>query len=629
MKMKGTSLDPTNEKLKQLKQLLPEAFAEGKLDWEKLKASLGEDISFADERYVLNWAGKSNAFREIQMPTTKTLAPCKKESVDWDHTEHIFIEGENLDVLRTLQKSYYNKIKMIYIDPPYNTGNDSFIYPDNFSETKEEYLKRVGDKDEEGYMISDYSFSQNSKENGQYHSNWLNMMYPRLHLAKNLLKEDGVIFVSIDDNEVHNLRLMMNEIFGEENFVAQMIVQSNPGGRDYGGIALTHEYILIYSKGYGTELFLFEDKNKVFKHTDNLGGFDDRELRNRNVKFNIDNRPNLCYSFYVNEENKDKNGFYEVSLKPKANWIEVTPLISQGIQTVWRWGKPKSLENLNINVKAKKKQDGSFMIIEKYRSNLKRIRSILHKKSYRNEKGSLAVKELFVNFKPFDYPKSDIMIKTLIQLGSKNDDIILDFFSGSGTTAHAVMALNTEDGGNRKCISVQLAEETDEKSEAYKAGYKNIADISKERIQRAAKKIKKDNPLFVGDLGMKVFKLQESSFKQWQSNITDVNELEKQIKMFIDPVAENAINENMLYELLLKSGKDLNSAVLFKDQAYYINDNELVILLDKVSQDIIDSVLSVSPNKVLILDKLFKGNDQLKTNTKLQMDDAGIKFKTI
>ena len=222
------------------------------------------------------------------------------------------------------------------------------------------------------------------------------------------------------------------------------------------------------------------------------------------------------------------------------------------------------------------------------------------------------------------------LLKSLINIGlSKNDDIILDFFSGSGTTAHAVMALNAEDGGNRKCISVQLAEETDEKSEAYKAGYKNIADIAKERIQRAVKKIEKDNPLFVGDLGMKVFKLQESNFKQWQSDITDVNELEKQIKMFIDPVAENAINENMLYELLLKSGKDLNSAVLFKDQAYYINDNELVILLDKVSQDIIDSVLSVTPNKVLILDKLFKGNDQLKTNTKLQMDDAGIKFKTI
>ena len=209
-------------------------------------------------------------------------------------------------------------------------------------------------------------------------------------------------------------------------------------------------------------------------------------------------------------------------------------------------------------------------------------------------------------------------------------NIILDFFSGSGTTAHAVMALNAEDGGNRKCISVQLAEPTDEKSEAFKDGYKHIADISKERIKRAAKKIKEDNPLFAGDLGMKVFKLQESNFKQWrQLNTTDADELAKQIKMFVDPVSEDAINENMLYELLLKSGKDLNSSVVLKDKVYYINDNELVILLDEVSQDIINAVISETPYKVLVLDKLFSGNDKLKTNTKIQMDDAGIKFKTI
>ncbi len=249
--MKATSIDPT-EKLKQLQQLLPEAFTEGKVDWEKLKATLGEDVNFSNERYVLNWAGKSNAFKEIKTSTTKTLVPCKDESVDWDNTEHIFIEGENLDVLRTLQKSYHNKVKMIYIDPPYNTGNDSFVYPDKFSETKEDYQKRVGDKDEEGYLVNDSHFSTNSKENGQYHSNWLNMMYPRLHLAKNLLKDDGVIFVSIDDNEVHNLRLMMNEIFGEENFVTEipfgiarhttiqmMIIDTSSS---------SHEYILVYAK---------------------------------------------------------------------------------------------------------------------------------------------------------------------------------------------------------------------------------------------------------------------------------------------------------------------------------------------------------------------------------------------
>ena len=597
MKMKGTSLDPTNEKLKQLKQLLPEAFAESKLDWEKLKASLGEDISFADERYVLNWAGKSNAFREIQMPTTKTLAPCKKESVDWDHTEHIFIEGENLDVLRTLQKSYYNKIKMIYIDPPYNTGNDSFIYPDNFSETKDEYLKRVGDKDEEGYMISDYSFSQNSKENGQYHSNWLNMMYPRLYLAKNLLKEDGVIFVSIDDNEVHNLRLLMNEIFGEENFFADMIVIRAEGGGLAKRVIKGHDNLLVYAKNINEFKGIFKPKDirgeKVTKDSKEYW-IEEDWLRIEFGKYGTLNYEDIEKIKGINKKKEIDQGLKD----------DIYRLIKKGDKHIV--GRLRLIE-----------EDGT-----KFYSVLKHL----------NKTGVDTLKQIKMN-NYFDYPKPISLIKEIILGGSiftKNkNDTILDFFSGSGTTAHAVMALNAEDGGNRKCISVQLAEETNKKSEAYKAGYKNIADITKERIKRASKKIKENNPLFVGDLGMKVFKLQESNFKQWQSDITDVNELEKQIKMFIDPIAENAINENMLYELLLKSGKDLNSAVLFKDQAYYINDNELVILLDEISQDIIDSVLSVSPNKVLILDKLFKGNDQLKTNTKLQMDDAGIKFKTI
>jgi len=220
--MNGLSLTPETEKIKALQEILPEVFTEGKIDWEKLKATLGEDINFSNERYVLNWAGKSDAFKVLQTPTTKTLVPVKDESVNFDETENIFIEGENLEVLKVLQKSYFGKVKMIYIDPPYNTGNDSFIYPDKFSETKDEYQRRVGDKDEEGYMTKDGMFRKNSKENGQYHSNWLNMMMPRLYLAKNLLRQDGVIFISIDDNEVHNLRLLMNEIFGEENFIAQI-----------------------------------------------------------------------------------------------------------------------------------------------------------------------------------------------------------------------------------------------------------------------------------------------------------------------------------------------------------------------------------------------------------------------
>ena len=245
MQMDRYSITPQEERLKALRSLMPEVFNEGKIDWEKLKATLGENINFSNERYVLNWAGKSDAFRVMQQPSSATLVPCREESVDFDNTQNIFIEGENMEVLKVLQKSYFNKIKMIYIDPPYNTGNDSFIYPDKFSETKEEYMRRVGDKDEEGYMTREGMFRKNSKENGQYHSNWLNMMMPRLYLAKSLLREDGVIFVSIDDNEVHNLRLLMNEIFGEENFVAQIIWEQ--GRKSMAAqIAVNHEYCLIY-----------------------------------------------------------------------------------------------------------------------------------------------------------------------------------------------------------------------------------------------------------------------------------------------------------------------------------------------------------------------------------------------
>lgn len=247
--MNGLSLTPETEKIKALQEILPEVFTEGKIDWEKLKATLGENINFSNERYVLNWAGKSDAFKVLQTPSSKTLVPVKDESVNFDETENIFIEGENLEVLKVLQKSYFGKVKMIYIDPPYNTGNDSFIYPDKFSETKDEYQRRVGDKDEEGYMTKDGMFRKNSKENGQYHSNWLNMMMPRLYLAKNLLRQDGVIFISIDDNEVHNLRLLLNEIFGEENFIAQIIWKKKQGGgNDSSHFVLEHEYVLLFAK---------------------------------------------------------------------------------------------------------------------------------------------------------------------------------------------------------------------------------------------------------------------------------------------------------------------------------------------------------------------------------------------
>src|SRR4030042_127471 len=247
--MDGESFDIKQDGLQRLKELFPELFAENQLDWEKLKAAFGDYINFANERYVLNWAGKSDAFKILQQPTTATLKPAPEESVIFETTESLFIEGENLEVLKVLQKAYYGKVKVVCIDPPYNTGSDSFIYPDRFSEKKEDYLKRIGDKDEEGYLLKEGLFRKNSKDSGHFHSNWLSMMYPRLFLAKNLLRDDGVIFVHIDDNEVHNLRMVMNEIFGEENFVGQIANINNPKGRsDDKFIAKSHEYILVYAK---------------------------------------------------------------------------------------------------------------------------------------------------------------------------------------------------------------------------------------------------------------------------------------------------------------------------------------------------------------------------------------------
>jgi len=272
--MDGKSLDITEERLNKLKEIVPDAFTEGKIDWEKLQASLGEDIEFKNERYVLNWAGKSDAFRVLQSPTTATLVPCKEESVDFDDTENIFIEGENLEVLKVLQKSYFGNIKMIYIDPPYNTGNDKFIYPDKFSESRDEYLSRIGDRDETGYMTREGLFRKNSKDSGHYHSNWLSMMYPRLFLARNLLREDGVIFVSIDDNEMHNLRLLMNEVFGEENFLGNIVWQKKYGpANDAKGISTTHEHVLCYSRNteYWSPFLLprNDDQLKAFQNPDN------------------------------------------------------------------------------------------------------------------------------------------------------------------------------------------------------------------------------------------------------------------------------------------------------------------------------------------------------------------------
>lgn len=628
--MDGQSLSPLTEKLKLLKQIIPEAFTEDKIDWEKLRITLGEDINFANERYVLNWAGKSDAFRLMQKSTTRTLVPVREESVNFDETQNVFIEGENLDVLKVLQKSYFGKVKMIYIDPPYNTGNDSFIYSDRFAETKDEYQKRVGDKDDEGYITNEGIFRKNSRENGQYHSNWLNMMMPRLFLARNLLRDDGVIFISIDDNEVHNLRLLMNEIFGEENFVGELVWKSrqNKDNRNITGLSIDHEYIICYSKNSNGRIFKgTERKTEQYSNPDN----DPRGVWTSGNMVGLlgeDLRPN-CHYDLINPTTKINYG------KPKLGWRydqnTMTRLIKED-RILWP-ENPKGRPRRKV-------------FLNELNSELPNFTSIVGDNLYTRD-GTKEIDLLFKS-KYFDFPKPSKLIKELIAQATQANDIILDFFAGSATTAHAVMQLNKEDGGNRKYILVQMPEPCSENSVAFKAGYKTIADIAKERIRRAGKKLQDeieaenrkkeielnfDNEENISDgidTGFKVFHLAESNFKQWhQPENYSAKALAEQLKLFVDPVAEHANLQNMVYELLLKSGKDLNVNIETCNGYYLIEGNELAFILEKVDEQIITEVLSKKPQKVIALDRIFKGNDQLKTNTALQMKDAGVEFKTI
>jgi len=654
--MDGKSLNILHDQLEKLKQFFPEAVTESKIDWEKLQATLGkENIEFLNERYVLNWAGKSDAFKILQQTTTATLKPIKEESINFDTTENIFIEGENLEVLKVLQKAYYGKVKVICIDPPYNTGNDSFIYPDSFKERKEDYQKRIGDVDEEGYLLKEGYFRKNSKDSGHYHSNWLSMMYPRLFLAKNLLRDDGVIFVHIDDNEVHNLRLIMNEIFGEENLLAELVWDLGTGTAA-GHFTRAHEYVLCYSKSKdGLENFSYNGVHDT--------------ISERAVKKISKGNPASQIHFTPGIEFKGMDAIFRNQLGKK----EVIKIIEG--EMVFENGKlvkPVTLEagwamrNQILSwLEGKETFDSKGQKVLKFFFDKKGVLQYEKQRGFINpqsllrniastRKGSTEIEELFGK-NIMDFPKPVQLIKYLINIVTeKHSDIVLDFFAGSATAAQAVLEQNKEDGGNRKFILVQLPEKCEEESEAYKAGYKTIADIGKERIRRVIKKLneechaeRSEASKRVGlfhtdsspdsrrdqndklDLGFKVFKLSSSNFKIWRGNEITEENLETQLDAFTNPVKEGSEKENMLYELMLKAGYLLTDRVECKNKLYYVNGSELIIALEEMNQKLVDTIISVKPKKVITLDRLFADNDQLKTNTVLQMRDAEIDFKTI
>lgn len=606
-KLKMQSHDVIGSNTQKIAQLFPNCVTErlgkdGKpelaIDFEKLQAELSNEvITEGEERYQFTWPDKRAAVRLANTPTTMTLRPCREESVDFDNTQNLYIEGDNLDVLKVLRETYLGKVKMIYIDPPYNTGND-FVYNDDFAQGKDDFEQSSGLFDDEGNQTID-PMQRNTESNGRFHTDWLNMIYPRLKVARDLLSDDGVIFISIDDNEVTNLKKVCDEIFGPSNFRSTSIIINNRGGRDYGGIALQHDYVLIYTKSILGELNLIEEKDKQFQYYDSIGGFNLMELRNRNVKFNDKNRPNLCYPFYVNPNKKDANGLMEISLEPKDGFIEVYPAKSNGIQTVWRWGKEeKSRKNLNIEIFGKANQNGGYMIVQKYRKTTKMQRSVWDEKEFVNERGTEAVKELFNGKAYFDYPKSVFTIKRILELGCKENSIVMDFFSGSATTAHALMELNAETGLNCQYVLVQLPASTDDNSDAYKKGYSTICDVAKERIRRAAKKIKEEAGLSAQNLdtGFRVLKLDSS-------NMEDVyytpQEFELQ-SLFNENVKADRTNEDLLFQVMLDLGIELSAKIEIKQIAgknvHFVDDNYLVACFDRdVNESTITEIAKLQP----------------------------------
>jgi adenine-specific DNA-methyltransferase len=559
------SANPIAENIERLKALFPEAFREGKVDFDVLRQLLGGAVDEREEKYGLNWHGKRKARQLALTPSMGTLRPCPEESVDWDTTQNLMIEGDNLEVLKLLQKSYAGKVKLIYIDPPYNTGKD-FVYPDNFHDSIQNYLEITGQVDGNGHRLS-----ANTEASGRFHTDWLNMMYPRLKLARNLLRNDGVIAVSIDDNEVGNLRRLLDETFGEEQFQAQVVVQSNKRGQTYKQIAKTHEFLIIYSKSEELEINELEKDSEALPFNDSIGPFDLWELRNRNPKFGRFNRPNLFFPIYALPEETDECGYARISLtRACSRTVEVLPLNSKGEEGCWRWGKDK-INSYDLGVTspvlvAKQRRDGEWNIYEKSRKSTTKVKSIWSDTEFINEQGTVELGRLGMG-DVFGHPKPVALIQRCLFLATGPDDLILDCFTGSGTSGHALIAQNAVDSGKRRYILVQLPEPLDPSNGDQKAAAefcdqlgkpRNIAELTKERLRRAGRKTKDENPMFAGDLGFRVFKLDTSNIRAWDPDRSDIPTSLLESTEHIKP---DRSERDVLFELLLKLGLDLTGPI--------------------------------------------------------------------
>lgn len=601
----------TQDRIEQLKAVVPEAFADGKINFDSLREALGEYLEDQGhpeaehgstelaEVFGLFWPGKREARRLATLPSKGTLVPAAGEGIDEDKTRNIFIEGENLEVLKLLQKSYAGRIKMIYIDPPYNTGND-FVYKDDFKEPLEEYLKRTGQADENGKLLT-----TNTKAGGRFHSNWLSMIYPRLCLVRNLLREDGAIFISIDEKEFQNLRVLCNEVFGEECFIAALTVLCNPKGRSQDKyFATNHEYVLVYAKSVLPKGFfaIAKDEDQIeteYPEEDEGGKYRLLELRNTHREFGKHNRRNLFYPLFTNDDG-------EVFLTEVIGFHKVLPIWDDGFEGCWTWDRSKA--ERDISLLTGQYVGGRWKIYRKsYASGSDRmLKTILAEKSYFTERGQKEFNSLFGSkTKLFLSPKSPFLLADLIRSSTSGSDITLDFFAGSCSMAQAVLDLNREDGGNRRFIMVQLPEPTPDDSPAQKAGYETIAEIGKERIRRVISKMKKENNGKSSskretpeDLGFKVFKLARSNFKAWQDyDGENIQELEKLFDQTETPLVKGWKEDDLLTEIMLQQGFPLDSKIArqsgFKSNKVQLIESEacshrLFVCLDpKIKEDTI------------------------------------------
>lgn len=589
--LNGESMNIVADNIQKLKAIFPDVFTEGKVDFEKLEAVLGNYVEKDNERYNFIWYGKSQALRLAQTPSTGTLRPCKEESKDWDTTQNLYIEGDNLEVLKLLQKSYHNKVKMIYIDPPYNTGKD-FVYPDNYKDNMQNYLEITGQVDGEGNKVG-----TNSEASGRYHTNWLNMMYPRLKLARNLLCGNGVIFISIDDNEVENLKKICNEIFGEENFIGSFLWRKKSTSTNVANALVSPQvdYQLCYSKG--NESCLNRRVTSV-------------ETRNYPLK---DERGNYRATII---EKKDAGDYARETMKYKilGQYPREGKRWQIGEKTAREYEKQGRLYNDNGAIKLKI-YEGEDKDTYSANPNLLLECGSTDTASKETNIELFSIPELFSNPKPLE------LLNHLLKMGSNEDSIVMDFFSGSATTAHAIMQLNCEDKGKRKFIMVQFPEETDAKSEAFKNGFRNICEIGKERIRRAGNKL---NNLQNGiDTGFKVLKLDSSNIKKWNP---DYDNIEQTLYDHISNFVEGRTELDVVFEIMLKYGIDLTMPIdeytLADKKVYSIGFGALIICLDQqidleIAHEITKLRDELQPEvcRVVFRDNGFK-DDMIKTNVK-------------